>query len=87
MPGSAGDDVVGARRTFQDALILGDWTTLAVELNGQVIGDVVAHVDPTGGVAEIGYTLARPRHGKGYAREAASALVEHLFGSPTSGGC
>ena len=44
-----------------------------------MIGDVVTHVDPTGGVAEIGYTLAREHHGHGYASEAAAALAAVLF--------
>jgi RimJ/RimL family protein N-acetyltransferase len=62
----------------RDDIVLGAWTTLAVELQGEVIGDVVTHVDETGGVAEIGYTLAKAFHGKGFATEAAGALVEQL---------
>jgi RimJ/RimL family protein N-acetyltransferase len=63
----------------RDEIALGDWTTLAIELDGEVIGDVVTNVDPTGGVAEIGYTLARAHHGRGYASEAAAALAAVLF--------
>ncbi len=62
----------------RDDIALGDWTTLAVELDGAVIGDVVTHVHETGGVAEVGYTLARAFHGQGYATEAALALVTDL---------
>jgi RimJ/RimL family protein N-acetyltransferase len=61
-----------------DDLVVGGWTTLAIEVDGQVVGDVVCRVDETGGVAEIGYTLARAHQGRGYAWEAASALVEDL---------
>ena len=60
-------------------IVHGDWTTMAVELDGIVIGDVVCHVDTHGAIAEIGYTLARAQHGHGYATEAASALVDELF--------
>ena len=63
----------------RDDITLGEWTTLAIEREGAVIGDVVTHVDPTGGVAEIGYTLARDHHGHGYASEAAAALAATLF--------
>ena len=76
--------------TEQDALLLlsgqddrddvarGRWTQLAVERDGELIGDVCAHLDDTGGVAEIGFTLARSEHGRGYASEAARALVHDL---------
>jgi RimJ/RimL family protein N-acetyltransferase len=63
----------------RDDIVLGDWVTIAIELDGEVIGDVVTNVDPTGGIAEIGYTLARAHHGRGYATEAALALTTILF--------
>jgi len=56
----------------------GEWTQFAVERDGELIGDVCAHIDNTGGVAEIGFTLARSEHGQGYASEAAQALVHDL---------
>ena len=55
------------------------WTTLAIERDGDVIGDVVCHVDEHGAIAEVGYTLARAHQGHGYATEAAGALVDELF--------
>ncbi len=61
-----------------DDLVPGDWTTLAIELDGEVLGDVCTHLHQTLGVAEIGYTLARAHWGHGYASEAALALVEDL---------
>jgi RimJ/RimL family protein N-acetyltransferase len=67
-----------AEQDDRDDIVAGDWTTLAVELDGEVIGDVVTRVEETGGVAEVGFTLARPHHGRGYATEAALALVEDL---------
>ncbi|MEO5608445.1 MAG: GNAT family N-acetyltransferase [Ornithinibacter sp.] len=73
--------------TEQDALSLlceqddrddvspGLWTQFALERDGELIGDVCVRIDDTGGVAEIGFTLARSAQGRGYAREAAQALV------------
>ncbi len=61
-----------------DDLVRGGWTTFAVEVDGEVVGDVVCCVDETGGVAEIGYTLARAHWGRGYSWEAAHALVDDL---------
>lgn len=62
----------------EDGLSLGQWTQLAVERDGELIGDVCAHIDATAGVAEIGFTLARTAQGHGYACEAARALVRDL---------
>jgi RimJ/RimL family protein N-acetyltransferase len=67
-----------AEQDTLDDLVLGDWTTLAIEMDGEVVGDVCTRVHETGGVAEIGYTLAREHWGHGYASEAARALVEDL---------
>lgn len=67
-----------AEQDGRDDLVPGDWTTLAIEVDGEVVGDVCTRVHETGGVAEIGYTLARRHWGHGYASEAARALVEDL---------
>lgn len=68
-----------ADQDAEDQLVIGSWNQLAVEADGVVVGDVCTHIDPTAGVAEIGYTLAREHQGQGYAREAAQALVAELF--------
>jgi RimJ/RimL family protein N-acetyltransferase len=62
----------------RDDVVRGDWTQFAVERDGRVIGDVCAHVDQAGGVAQIGFTLARWAQGHGYACEAVRALVGDL---------
>jgi RimJ/RimL family protein N-acetyltransferase len=62
----------------RDDVTPGQWTRLAVERDGELIGDVCARIDPTCGVAEIGFTLARSGRGRGYASEAAQALVSDL---------
>lgn len=71
------------RLTEQEArgegLAVGEWSTLAIELDGEVIGDLACHLDERGAVAEVGYTLRSAFQGRGYAREALSALVDHLL--------
>lgn len=62
----------------RDDVSPGQWTQLAIERDGELVGDVCAHLDDTGGVAEIGFTLARNYQGRGYAAEAAQALVNDL---------
>jgi RimJ/RimL family protein N-acetyltransferase len=60
---------------------VGSWWmgTIADRRTDAPLGDVALHLTWEGRSAEIGYTLARPQWGQGYALEAASALVEHLF--------
>lgn len=62
-----------------DDVVEGSWVSFAIETQGEVIGDVVACVRAGGGIAEIGFTLAPAHHGRGYATEAAAAMVDHLF--------
>jgi RimJ/RimL family protein N-acetyltransferase/quercetin dioxygenase-like cupin family protein len=62
----------------------GAWYQLAVCLreSGEPVGDVAFRVltdEPA--QAEIGYTLARPHQGCGYATEAVRGLLDHLFGT------
>lgn len=64
-----------ARRT--DVVPGGD-TQVAVDLDGQLIGDVYVGLDKHAGIAEIGFTLAAAHQGKGYAMEAVSAVVDDL---------
>ena len=68
-----------AEQADRDELVVGEWTSLAVEVAGEVAGDVVCHLDEHGAIAEIGYTFRRQFQGKGYAREAAGALVDHIL--------
>ncbi len=62
----------------RDDVSPGRWTQFAIERDGELVGDVCAHLDDTGGVAEIGFTLARAHQGRGYASEAAQALARDL---------
>ncbi len=56
-----------------------DWTQIAVERDGELIGDVAVGLDATGRSATIGYTLRTDRQGKGYGREAVGAVIDALF--------
>jgi RimJ/RimL family protein N-acetyltransferase len=57
--------------------------TLAVELDGRVVGDVLVHLDgldgPDGRQAEIGWVFAPDARGQGYATEAARAIARVAF--------
>lgn len=56
----------------------GEPRQVGVDLDGELIGDLYVGVDEHGGVAEIGFTLRTENQGKGYAFEAAAAVVEDL---------
>ena len=58
----------------------GRWVNLAVELRstGELLGDVAVELRGGGKFATLGYTFAGAHHGKGYATEAVSALVDAL---------
>jgi aminoglycoside 6'-N-acetyltransferase len=57
--------------------------TLAVELDGRVVGDVLVHLDGLDGhdgrQAEIGWVLSPDVRGNGYATEAAEAITAVAF--------
>ncbi len=58
-----------------------DWwmATIAQADTGEVVGDLAVNLTWDSRCAEVGYTLARPHWGKGYASEAVTAIVEYLF--------
>ena len=73
-----------ARQTLHEQADLDDmppdgWVQIAIEHAGEVIGDLAVNLMADGCIAELGFTLAPPHHGKGYASEAAGAMVEVLF--------
>lgn len=55
------------------------WFAYAIEAGGELTGDVTCIIRPGGGIAEIGYVLRPEFRGRGYAAEAAGALVDHLI--------
>lgn len=52
---------------------------VAIEYEGELIGDLGVGWDDAGTEAEIGYTLRLDHQGKGLATEAVAAVVERLF--------
>lgn len=57
----------------------GSAINVAIDLDGTLIGDVAVGWDDTDAEAWIGFTLQREHHGRGYATEAATAVVERLL--------
>lgn len=56
------------------------WMGSVCEANsGEVLGDLVLHLEHEGRTAEIGYTFFRSHWGKGFAVEALEALIAYLF--------
>lgn len=58
----------------------GNWLQLALHHaeSNELLGDLALH-SLTKDEFEIGFTIAKQHQGKGFAKEAASALVTHLF--------
>ncbi|QFG68523.1 GNAT family N-acetyltransferase [Ornithinimicrobium pratense] len=71
------EKLVAAHAGRQD-VTPGKGTQLAIDLGGQLIGDIFVGLDEHNGVAEIGFTLAKGHQGKGYGVEAVSAVVDDL---------
>ena len=59
----------------------GEWYQVAIEHRelGKLIGDCAFKTSDSGIQAEVGYTLARPYHGQGFASEAVRGLLDYLF--------
>jgi RimJ/RimL family protein N-acetyltransferase len=56
------------------------WMAAIVEIeSGDVVGDLAVNLTWDSRCAEVGYTLARQHWGRGYATEAVTAMLEHLF--------
>lgn len=56
----------------------GEWYQVAVEHDGRMVGDLAVGLDGAGGVATLGYSLAREHQGHGFATEALAGLVDAL---------
>ena len=57
----------------------GGHNQIAIEFDGELVGDVYVGIHEEGGVADIGFTLIPSAQGRGIAHEAVSALIEHLI--------
>jgi RimJ/RimL family protein N-acetyltransferase len=56
-----------------------EWTQIAIDHDGELIGDLAVGLDATGSLATIGYTLRADRQGQGFGIEAVGALIDALF--------
>ena len=70
--------MLGDQADFDDLPPSG-WVQVAIEHVGEVIGDLAVNRIADGCISEIGFTLAPAHHGKGYASEAAGAMIDALF--------
>jgi RimJ/RimL family protein N-acetyltransferase len=57
----------------------GRWVQLAIEHDGDLVGDFAVWIDDAEELAMVGYTVAPEHQGHGYAVEAATAVIEWLF--------
>jgi RimJ/RimL family protein N-acetyltransferase len=59
----------------------GEWFQFAVTetASGRLLGDLAAHTELDPRLARIGFTLAPDAQGRGFATEAVTALLDHLF--------
>ncbi|WP_156754074.1 GNAT family N-acetyltransferase [Actinokineospora pegani] len=75
------DEVAEAlRQRLGQTSIEGGKVTLAITVDGTVVGDVVLmHASVEHRTAEVGWVLHPDHHGHGYATEAATALVDLAF--------
>ena len=62
-----------------DAAIEGGDHAFAITLDDALVGAIGLHAKPDHDRAEIGYWIGLPYWGRGYATEAARAVVEHGF--------
>ncbi len=65
----------------EDGPLKNEWwmATVCDAVSGEVLGDLVLHLDEEGRSAEIGYTFFRRHWGNGYAVEGLEALIAYLF--------
>ena len=73
--------LLGWMASDPDATGWGAWYVVRRE-DRLLVGAVGLKGRPTEGTAEIGYTLVAEAHGRGYATEAARALVDWAFAHP-----
>lgn len=62
-----------------DGPTAGGWVQIAIEHDGQLVGDVAVWLDANGEFAMIGYTVAPEHQGQSYAVEATAAMLSYLF--------
>lgn len=77
-PRERAERLVAVQSTRTD-LVPGAGHQLAIEHEGELIGDIYLGLDEHCGTADIGYTFAAAHHGQGYAVEAVAAIVDDVI--------
>jgi len=57
----------------------GRWIQVGIEHEGRLAGDLAIGLDPSGGLATLGYTMRTDHQGRGLALEAVGTAVDRLF--------
>ena len=68
-----------AGQADQEGPAPGTWYQIALEHEGELVGDLAVGLDDTGLLAMLGYSLRVDRQGLGLASEAVEALIDRLF--------
>lgn len=73
-----------AERLLADQALLDDvdpegWTQVAIEHDGEVVGDLAVCLETSGHRATLGYTIAPSAQHRGFAVEAAGAMIDAVF--------
>ncbi|AXH97284.1 GNAT family N-acetyltransferase [Ornithinimicrobium avium] len=76
-PRERAERLVAAHADRRD-VVPGTGTQLALDLDGELVGDLYVGLDEHCGVAELGFTLAAAHQGCGYGVEAVCAVVDDL---------
>lgn len=82
IPGTSGEVEQFIKNHIKDFNISGTWFQLLIidQDSGNVIGDIGVHfIGSDGQQAELGITVAKDHHGKGYASEALEGIIGYLF--------
>lgn len=68
-----------ATQSDWDDIVPGQPRQVAIEQDGELVGDLYVSLSEHGGVAEIGFTLRREHQGQGIAFEAVSVVLADLI--------
>lgn len=82
IPENSGEVEQFIKNHTKDFNVPGTWFQLLIadQDSGSVIGDIGVHfIGPGGQQAELGITVAKDHHGKGYASEALGGIIGYLF--------
>lgn len=59
--------------------VAGEWVNLAIDVDGEMVGDLAVWIDASSEFAMIGYTIATDHQGNGFSVEATEMMLRWLF--------